>query len=125
MSILRNVSGSRWDAGMVISLGQSADLHMAQLMPLPFTISCSSKSRLVLPEWFRFSGAGLPRLSWKKAVKRMCSLYRIQCIHQIQACNQETNAKNECKLLTNQSYRRLPHTGTEMIMNQFQYTLQS
>jgi len=46
--------------------GQGADLHMAQLMPLPLTISCSSKSRLVLPEWFCFSGARLPRLSWKK-----------------------------------------------------------
>jgi len=30
------------------------------------THSCSSKSRLVLPEWFCFSGAGLHRLSWKK-----------------------------------------------------------
>jgi len=29
-------------------LGQGADLHMAQLMPLPLTISCSIKSRLVL-----------------------------------------------------------------------------
>jgi len=28
-----------WDAGVVICLGQGADLHMAQLMPLPFTIS--------------------------------------------------------------------------------------
>jgi len=28
--------------------------------------SCSSKFRLVLPEWFCFSGAGLPGLSWKK-----------------------------------------------------------
>jgi len=27
------------------------DLHTAQLMPLPPTISCSSKSRLVLPFW--------------------------------------------------------------------------
>jgi len=27
-----------------------ADLHIAQLMPLPLTISCSSKSRLVLAE---------------------------------------------------------------------------
>jgi len=27
-------------------------LHMAQQMPLPLTISCSSKSRLVLPSWF-------------------------------------------------------------------------
>jgi len=39
-----------WDAGVVICLERSADLHLAQLMPsLPFTISCSSKSRLVLP----------------------------------------------------------------------------
>ena len=31
-----------WDAGMVVCLGQGADFHMAQLMPLPLTISCSS-----------------------------------------------------------------------------------
>jgi len=43
-----------WDAGMVICLGQGADLHMAQLMPLPLTISCCNKSRLVLPSWFIF-----------------------------------------------------------------------
>jgi len=30
-------------------------LHMAQLMPLPLTISCSSKSRLVLPFWRRLT----------------------------------------------------------------------
>ena len=36
---------------MVTCLGQGADLQMAQLMPLPFTISCSTKSRLVLPFW--------------------------------------------------------------------------
>jgi len=33
-------------------LGWDADLHMALQMPLPHTISCSSKSRLVLPSWF-------------------------------------------------------------------------
>jgi len=44
-----------WDSGMVICLGQGADVHMAQLMPLPLTISCSSKSRLVLPFWYRLS----------------------------------------------------------------------
>jgi len=46
---------------MIMCLGQGADLHMAQLMPLPLAISCSSKSRLVLPSWFYISGAGLPR----------------------------------------------------------------
>ena len=41
-----------WGAGMVICLEQGADLHMAQLMPLPLTVSCSVKSRLVLPFWY-------------------------------------------------------------------------
>jgi len=49
-----------WDAGMVMCMDQDADLHMAQLMALPLTVSCSSKSRLVLPSWFYLSGAGLP-----------------------------------------------------------------
>ena len=33
-------------------LGWGADLHVAQQMPLPLTVSCSSKFRLVLPSWF-------------------------------------------------------------------------
>jgi len=49
-----------------LSLERGADLHMAQLMPQPLTHSCSSKSRLVSPEWLCYSGAGLPWLSWKK-----------------------------------------------------------
>jgi len=36
----------RWDAGVVICLEQGADLHMAQLMPLPLTVSCSSKIQI-------------------------------------------------------------------------------
>jgi len=48
------------DAGMVICLGRGADLHMAQLMPLPLTVSCCSKSRLVLPSWFYLSGTSSP-----------------------------------------------------------------
>jgi len=37
---------SEWGAGMVIYLEQGADLHMAQLMPLPLTICCSSKIQI-------------------------------------------------------------------------------
>jgi len=44
-----------WDAGMVICLGQGPHLHMAQLMLLPLTVSCSSKSRFILPSWFYLS----------------------------------------------------------------------
>jgi len=32
-----------WGTGMVICLERDADLHMAQLMPLPLTVSCFSK----------------------------------------------------------------------------------
>jgi len=35
-----------WGAGMVISLEQGADLHMAQLMPLPLTVSSFSKIKI-------------------------------------------------------------------------------
>jgi len=35
-----------WGAGMVICLEQSADLHMAQLMPLLLTVSCFSKIQI-------------------------------------------------------------------------------
>jgi len=32
-----------------------SDLQMAQLMSLPLTVSCSSKSRLVLPFWYQLT----------------------------------------------------------------------
>ena len=35
-----------WAAGVVICLERGADLHMAQLMPLPLTISCSRKIQI-------------------------------------------------------------------------------
>jgi len=36
-----------WGTGMVICLERGADLHMAQLMPLPLTVSCFSKNQIV------------------------------------------------------------------------------
>jgi len=35
-----------WGAGVVICLEQGADLHMAQLMSLPLTVSCFSKIQI-------------------------------------------------------------------------------
>ena len=57
-----------WGTGVVICLEQGADLHMAQLMPLPLTVSCSSKIQI----GFTFlvpADLGTPR---KRAVKRVC-----------------------------------------------------
>jgi len=42
-------------AVVVICPEQGADFHIAQLMPLPLTVSCFSKSRLVLPFWYRLT----------------------------------------------------------------------
>ena len=47
---------------MVICLERGADLHMAQLMPLPLTVFASVKSRLV----FYLSGTGSPGYLWTK-----------------------------------------------------------
>ena len=54
---------------MVICLGQGADLHMAQLIPLPLTVSCSRKSRLVLvlPFWYWLTWVVLDKI--QRAVK--------------------------------------------------------
>jgi len=45
----------QWGAGVVICLDGSADLHMAQLMPLPLTVSCFSEIQIVLPFWYRLT----------------------------------------------------------------------
>ena len=37
---IRPVKSEWWGAGMVICLERGADLHLAQLMPLPLTVSC-------------------------------------------------------------------------------------
>ena len=55
-------------AGVVICLEQGADLHMAQLMPLSLTVSCSSKIQIS----FTFLIPANPRSPGKRAVKRVC-----------------------------------------------------
>jgi len=35
-----------WDTGVVICLERGADLHTAQLMPLPLSVSCFSKIQI-------------------------------------------------------------------------------
>ena len=54
-----------WGTGMVICLERGADLHMAQLMPLPLTVSCSSKIQI----GFTFLVPAYPGHPGKEAVK--------------------------------------------------------
>jgi len=53
---------------MVICLGRVQFLHMSHLMPLPLTVSCSSKST----ESFTILVPAYPGCPGKKAIKRMC-----------------------------------------------------
>jgi len=57
-----------WGAGVVVCLQRGADLHTAQLMPLPLTVSCFSKIQI----GFTFLVPAHPGSPGKRAVKRVC-----------------------------------------------------
>ena len=46
---------------MVICLERDADLHVAQRMPLPLTVSCFSKIQIGFPFWYRLTWAVLDK----------------------------------------------------------------
>jgi len=57
-----------WGAGVVTCLQRGADLHMAQLMPLPLAVSCFSEIQI----GFAFLVPAHPGSPGQKAVKRVC-----------------------------------------------------
>ena len=57
-----------WDAGMVICLERDADLHMAQLMPWPLSVSCFGKIQI----GFTFLVLADPGSPGQSAIKRVC-----------------------------------------------------
>jgi len=73
-----NFSGSFifdwWGAGVVICLELGAALHMAQLMPLPLTVSCFSKIQIGFP----FLVPAHPGSPGQKVIKRVC-VYLVHC----------------------------------------------
>ena len=58
---------------MVVSLERDADLHMAQLMPLPLTVSCFSK----IQTGFTFLVPAHLDSPGQRAVKCVCVCYCI------------------------------------------------
>ena len=67
---IRPVKTELWGAGMVIviCLERGADLRMAQLLPLPLTVSCFSEIQI----GFAFLVPAHPGSHGKRAVKRVC-----------------------------------------------------
>jgi len=58
---------------VVICLERGADLHMAQLMPLPLTVSCFSNIQI----GFTFLVPAHPGSPGQRAVKRLCVCVRL------------------------------------------------
>jgi len=67
-----------WGTGMAICLERDADLQMAQLMPLPLTVSCFSKIQI----GFTFLVLAPPGSPKKRAVKQVCV-----CVVTVKNCN--------------------------------------
>ena len=67
-----------WGTGMAICLERGADLHMAQLMPLPLTVCCFSKIQI----GFTFLVPAHPGSPGKRAVKQVCvsAVINIACL---------------------------------------------
>ena len=78
---------------MVICLERGAYLHITQLIPLPLTISCSNKSRLVHLPWvkktdwvkkymeYEVEGARprgrFPKKTWREIVEKDCQMHKL------------------------------------------------
>ena len=79
---------------MVICLEQGADLHIAQLMPLPLTVSCFSKIQI----GFAFLVPAHPGSPGQRAVKRVCACV---CVLITLLC------RGSCHILIPQWYTKL------------------
>ena len=66
-----------WGAGVVICLERGADLHMAQLMPLPLAVSCFSKIHI----GFTFLVPAYPGSPGKRAVPHCTGVCACVCYH--------------------------------------------
>ena len=70
-----------WGAGMVICLERGAELHIAQLMPLPLIVSCFSKIQI----GFTFlvpAHPGSPRKGLLNGCVCVCACVRA-CVHTV------------------------------------------
>jgi len=66
-----------WGTGMVICLERGADMLMAQLMPLPLTVSCSSKIQIR----FTILVLAYPGCPGKEAIKWLLAVLTYHCLH--------------------------------------------
>ena len=74
---IQPVKAEWWGPGVVICLERGADLHTAQLMPLPLTVSCFSKIQID----FTFLVPAHLGSPGQRAVKRVCVCVCCSMLH--------------------------------------------
>ena len=79
---------------MVICLQEGADLHMAQLLPLPLTVSCFSEIQI----GFTFLVPAHLGSPGKRAIKRVC----------VCTCQAEAESNNPSGQYTGQPVKLVP-----------------
>jgi len=77
---------------VVVCLERGADLHMAQLMPLPLTVSCLSKIQI----GFTFLVPTHPGSPGKRAIKRVCMCMCVYVCVCVCVCVNTSLAVNSC-----------------------------
>jgi len=95
-----------WGTGVVICLERDADLHIAQLMPLPLTVSCFSKIQV----GFTFLILAYPRSHGKRVVERVCVCVlsgggAVSCSSQAAAAASSQRLQSRSSSLTTSSLR--------------------
>jgi len=95
---------------VVICLEQGADLHMAQLMPLPLTVSCFSKIQIGFT-FLVLAHLGSPG---KRAVKRVCVCVLFIILNMRYMQGYVSNILGQCLhllLSSNEKNQKLNRTG--------------
>ena len=96
-----------WGAGVVICLERDADLHVAQLMPLPLTVPCFSKIQI----GFTFLVPAHPGSSGQRVVC-MCACYNQIFVVCMYAC-----CRGRITYYTEppETYTHSPHVSAEIV----------
>ena len=96
-------------AGVVVCLERGADLHMAQLMPLPLTVSCFSK----IQTGFTVPVPAHPGRPGQRAVKRVCVSVRV-CFRAVYAgaVGDPASLRRDADLVSPLRHDHAPRGGT-------------
>ena len=95
-----------WGVGLVICLEWGADLHMAQLMPLPLTVSCFSNIQIGLT----FLVPTHPGSPGQKAVKRCVCV----CVYLVPSCEPDSSLTCSVVALVNKDHIVYPAMYPQM-----------